>query len=64
MYSLFNRKPVERVEKGSDMDRFTRTEDKSRSMVLKSLEFEQEVLWTASKKGVTVVKPGKNESTD
>ena len=55
---------MERVEKGSDMDRFTRTEDKSRGMVLKSLEFEQEVLWTAGKKGVTVVKPGKNESTD
>ena len=64
MYSLFNRKPVERVEKGSDMDRFTRTEDKSRGMVMKSLEFEQEILWTAGKKGVTVVKPGKNESTD
>ena len=64
MYSLFNRKPMERVKKGRDMGRFTRTEDKSSGMVLKSLKFEQEVLWTAGKKGVTEVKPGKNESTD
>ena len=58
MYSLFNKKPVERVNKRSDMERFVRTKEKLNSMVLKSLEFEQEVLWTAGKKGVAVVKLG------
>ena len=54
---------MERVKKGRDMGRFTRTEDKSSGMVLKSLKFEQEVLWTAGKKGVAVVESRKNKST-